>query len=118
MPMTKCILGGFTYPFNPRENTNPAVRAIVPTDTLAGRNYTDWGSHASRREITQTWPAMKPDFFNTLKAKALAGGTLSFVDDDGVSYTVMATPPTYQRKSSGGAVYVAVSFKMFVVSSP
>lgn len=116
--MQKCILDGYTYLYNPPENQNPAVKAVSQTETLVGRIYTVFGSDASRRDIVQKWPTMDAAFYNALKAKSLLTGTLSYTDDDGTVYTVVANPPTYSNTTPGGHAYINVQFTMNVVSSP
>jgi hypothetical protein len=106
------------YAYNPPENQNPAIKAVVETDTLSGRYFTDWGTQASRRDITQKWPVMDAAFFEALLAKSLLPGTLAYIEDDGTLYTVIVYPPTYDRKTPGGEAYMGVTLKMNVVSSP
>lgn len=116
--MVKCVLDGYTYAYNPPENVNPRIKAVSSTETLSGRYHTVWGTNASRQDITQTWPAMSAAIFDALNAKSLLPGNLSYTHDDGVQYTVIATPPTFQRKVPGGIGYLGVTFKLLVVSSP
>jgi hypothetical protein len=115
---TQCQLGDLVYEYNAPEDQNPTVRAVVATETLGGRYFTDWGSHASRRDITQSWPTMDAAFFEALDAKVAAGGTQSFTDCNGTDYTVICASLTYQRTTPGGDAYLGVVFKMMVVSSP
>jgi hypothetical protein len=114
----QCVLGDLTYEYNAPDDQNPIVRAVVATETLGGRYFTDWGSHPSRRDITQTWPVMDASFYLDLEAKVAAGGTQSFTDCDGTDYTVICASLTYQKKSPGGDAFLGVSFKLMVVSSP
>ena len=118
MAYQKCVLGGYSYPINPVENQNPRVKKVVATETLVGRRYTDWGADPSRQEINQTWPTMPAAMFASLKAKAALGGTLSYTDDDGTVYTVIAEFPKYQRTTPGADAYLSVVLKLWVVSSP
>ncbi len=113
-----CELDGLEYAYNPVENQNPRVKAVVETDTLSGRYFTDWGMQASRRDIQQKWPVMDAGFFDALNAKASLAGTLAYIEDDGTHYTVLVHPPTYDRKTPGGEAYMGVTLKMNVVSSP
>ncbi len=114
----QCQLGNYTYPYNPPEDVNPRVKAVSVTDTLGGRYVTDWGSHPSRQDITQTWPLMETAFFLALDTLAALGGTLSFRDQNNTFYTVVALPPTYDRILPGRDAYSNVQLKLHVVSQP
>lgn len=116
--MQKCILDGYTYLYNPPENQNPAVKAVSITDTLMGRVYTIYGTDASRRDIVQKWPTMDTAFFAALEAKSMLLEPLSYTDENGTVYTVIANPPTYNNTTPGGLAYINVQFTMNVVSSP
>ena len=61
---------------------------------------------------------MDPAFFAALNSLALGTVPLDYVDDDGAQYTVIPTPPTYKQKTAGGAAYLDVTFKLYVLSSP
>jgi|ERR1051326_136176 hypothetical protein len=112
------VLDGYTYPVAPFKNPNPDVRVVAETPTLLGRTLTDWGTDPSRKDILQSWPVLPAAQFAALNAKALAGGVLSYVDDDGSSYSVVADTPKFEAKTPGGDAYLNVSFKLMVVSSP
>lgn len=119
MSQQRCQLGGYTYPYNPPgTNSNPLVRAVSVTEALSGRYFTDWGTSASRQEINQSWPTMESAFFEALQTKAAAGGTQSYIHEDGVTYTVIVMPPTYQKTVPGGDAYLDVALRLMVVSSP
>ena len=113
-----CSLGGTTYPYNPVSNKNPKNRTVAEIQTLKGRVLTDWGSDPSRQDILQQWPVMDKTFFGVLQTKALAGGTMAYIDDDGTHYTVIPNPPTFDGRTAGGDAYLNVQFKLQVVSSP
>lgn len=117
MPQSLCTLGSFKYPYNPPTSTNPAVRAVSVSEGLTGRVFTDFGTDASRRDITHQWPTMDAAFFAELESISLAGGTQSFTDERGVSFTVIVLSPTWARMISDEA-YTEVSLKMHVVSQP
>ena len=118
MAQTLCILGGFTYPYNPPKNALPNVRAVSITETLTGRTFTDFGVASSRRDIMQEWPVLDAATFAQFDTFGTAGGTQNYVHDDGTAYTVIVLPPTYERTTPGGDAYVNVQLKMYVVSRP
>ena len=113
-----CQLGSLIYSYNPPEKPNPPVRVVTSADTLIGRYYNDFGEIASRKEINQVWPVMDCNFYAALLAEVAIGGTLTFIDDDGTSYTVIAMTPTYTRILPQGDAYTDVKMKLSVVSQP
>ena len=115
---TQCKLGSYTYPYNPPDDKNPRIKLVSLTDTMVGRIVTDWGTSASRQDIEQSWDTMDAEFFSELDTRAVQGGTLTFVDQFNVSYTVVAIPPTYDRIVPGGEAYINVKFKLHVLSKP
>lgn len=114
-----CKLGNVTYPYNPRgDDKNPRVKPVSLTETLVGRVVTDWGTNPSRQDIDQSWPMMDAEFFTQLEALSVQAGTLTFIDQLEVTYTVVVLPPTYDRIIPGGEAYENVRLKMHVVSKP
>ena len=113
----QCVLGGYTYAYNPDVvSKSPVVRAISETVTLNGVLYTDWGYIRQDRVIDQTWTHMEIPVYQSLYAIFVAGGTQSFVDEWGETFTVLVAALDYANWVTGGQLVSGVQLKLRVVN--
>lgn len=124
---TKCVLGGFTYPYNPVSQTNPTLITIVHTTTMQGGGDTIWTDPGNSNApyflpdqvVNQQFPLMDADFFNTLDTKVKAAAVITFVDWFGVAYHVLPLSIVAATALKGGAaVWQNVTLLLRVKSRP
>ena len=114
MTYTQCVLNSYTYPYNPESTPNPYIRSIDEQQTISGALRNDWGLIPQDQKITQSWSGMDPTFFAQLNTIAAIAGTVTLIDDQGNSYSVYVFPPTYDRMSAAGGLYLNVKLTMWV----
>lgn len=125
MPQTLCSLGGFTYLYNPYPNVNYPVKRTAYNPSFGGGFQTTYlfpgtgGTFKTDREIKQTWDYMDRSFYVELETLFEEGGTLTYVDPFGTSWTVIFTNLTYSSFLKGGDEGVEkIEVKLRVVSQP
>lgn len=90
MAYQMCRLGSYTYKNNPVNGTqNPLVRSTADIMTQSDVITVDWGFISGDRKISQKWPLMFPSQYNAMLAVFQAGGTTTFYDEDGASWSVI-----------------------------
>ena len=107
MPQTLCSLGGYTFPYNPYPNINPTVKSTSYMPTIGGGYQVVWLNSSNLpfnqdSVIRLQWRIMESSFYNSLQTLFTTFGTMTFVDENGKSWTVLFIDLTFKSKLLGG----------------
>lgn len=99
--MGLCVIDGYTYPSNPRKNKNLPLESTSEVVTLGGGYVTDFGEFDFDRIIEHSWTDMDTTFWSSLLTKRRKKVSMTLVDEQGTSYTVVITSLTHEGYIEG-----------------